>query len=64
MKEYIIKKMLKNSLLVENVKTGEEMFIHRRIFNLLMNNPELPIFKVEREFQGKTSHWLATPTTM
>lgn len=56
--------MLKNSLLVENVKTGEEMFIHRRIFNLLMKNPELPVFRVEREFQGKTSHWLATPTTM
>lgn len=64
MKEYIIKKMLKNSLLVENVKTGEEMFIHRRIFNLLMKNPELPVFKVKREFQGKVFHWLAVPTTI
>lgn len=64
MKEYIIKKMLKNSLLVENVKTGEDVFVHRRIFNLLQDNPELPTFKVKREFQGKISYWLAVPTTM
>jgi len=64
MKEYIIKKMLKNSLLIENKETGEEVFIHRRIFNLLTKNPELPTFKVKREFQGRTSYWLAVPTTL
>jgi len=64
MKKYCVKKMLKNSLLLENKETGEEVFIHRRIFNLLSKSPELPTFKVKREFQGRISYWLAVPTTM
>lgn len=55
--------MLKNSLLLENKITGEEMFIHRNVFNALEKNPELPTFKVKREFQGTTSYWLAIPRT-
>lgn len=63
MKEYIIKKMLKNSLLLKNIKTEEEVFIHRNVFNALEANPELPVFKVKREFLGQVSYWLAIPKT-
>lgn len=63
MEKYIIKKMLKNSLLLENKITGEQVFIHRNVFNTLEKNPELPVFKVKREFLGTTSQWLAIPKT-
>lgn len=63
MEKYRIKKMLRNSLLLENKITGEEMFVHRNVFNALEKNPELPTFKVKREFQGTTSYWLAIPRT-
>lgn len=63
MENYTVKKMLKNSLLLKNTKTEEEVFIHRNVFNALEANPELPVFKVKREFLGQTSYWLAIPKT-
>lgn len=63
MENYIVKKMLKNSLLLKNIKTEEEVFIHRNVFNALEANPELPVFKVKREFLGQISYWLAIPKT-
>jgi hypothetical protein len=63
MENYIVKKMLKNSLLLKNIKTEEEVFIHRNVFNALEANPELPVFKVKREFLGQVSYWLAIPKT-
>jgi len=63
MEKYRIKKMLRNSLLIEINITGEEVFVHRNVFNALEKNPELPVFKVKREFLGTTSQWLAIPKT-
>ena len=63
-KFYSAVKMNKNSLLLENKLTGEQVLIHRRIFNIAMRNPELPLFKTEREWQGHRMFWLATLSTI
>ena len=62
-KEFDIKKMSRNSLIVENRRNGMQMYIHRRVFNTVMENPELPLFEVDREFMGCQTKWLATPMT-
>lgn len=62
-KFWIPKKMLRNSMLVENIKTGEQAYIHRRIFNTVTQNPELSLFIVHRDFMGMPMNWLATPMT-
>ena len=59
-----IKKMNKNSLLLENKATGVHTLIHRRIFNMAMMNPELPLFLVNREWQGHSMLWIATLSTL
>lgn len=62
--DFAIRKMAKNSLLVENKQTGETMFIHRNVFNVVNSNPELPLFRVEKNFNGHLSVWLAAPMTI
>lgn len=62
--DFAIRKMAKNSLLVENKQTGETMFIHRNVFNVVNSNPELPLFRVEKNFNGRLSVWLAAPMTI
>lgn len=62
--DFAIRKMAKNSLLLQNKQTGETCFIHRNVFNVVNDNPELPLFRVEKNFNGHTSVWLATPMTI
>lgn len=59
-----IKKMNKNSLLLENKATGVPVLIYRRVFNAAMANPELPLFLVNREWQGHSMLWIATLSTL
>lgn len=60
--KFNIKKMCKNSLMLENEKTGEIVYISRRCFNTLMENPGLPTTIVEKETPGCCRiKWLAVP---
>lgn len=59
-----IKKMNKNSLLLENKATGVPVLIHRRIFNMAMMNPKTPLFLVNREWEGHSMLWIATLSTL
>lgn len=61
--EFTVKKMNRNSLTVENKRTGEECYVARRVFNALVQNPELPVFTVRKDFMGMSMNWLATPMT-
>lgn len=59
-----IKKMNKNSLLLENKITKDPVLIYRRVFNAAMADPELPLFLVNREWQGHSMLWIATLSTL
>lgn len=62
-KDFSPKKMARNSLIVVNNNNGEEMYIHRRIFNKAMQNPELPLFKTTVDINGNYTTWLAGAMT-
>jgi hypothetical protein len=55
MQEFDIVRMSKSSLLLQNKKTGEHVYIHRNAFNKLDIAVEYRI--VQREFMGNTL-WL------
>lgn len=59
--KFTVKKMCKNSLMLENERTGEMVYISRRCFNTLMENPELPTTIVEKELPGLRMKWIAVP---
>ena len=62
--EFDIQRMLSNSMVLIDKRTQETYLIHRRIFNLALNNPEMPLFPVKREYEGKSTKWLATISTL
>jgi len=55
--------MNNNSLIIELV-SGEKVFIHRRVFNVLQENPDTPTFVTEREYMGVKNSWIAIPRTV
>ena len=55
--------MNNNSLIIELV-SGEKVFIHRRVFNALQENPDTPTFITEREYMGVKNSWIAIPKTI
>lgn len=59
--EFDIKKMCRASLFVENKHNGFCAYISRRVFNAVVANPELPLFKTTVNIDGHESTWLATP---
>ena len=62
--KFAVKKMCKNSLMLENERTGEIVWISRRCFNTLMENPELPTTIVEKPLSGVgPMKWIAVPMT-
>lgn len=56
-------RMNNNSLTIELV-SGERVFIHRRVFNTLQENPDTPTFITEREYMGVKNSWIAIPKTV
>lgn len=64
LKDFDVQGMCKNSLALVNKSNGESCFIHRRVFNRVCQNPELPLFRTEVNFgNGHRSVWMATPMT-
>ena len=60
---FAVKKMNRASVTVENKKTGEQFYMGRRIFNIVLEHPETPLFVVRKDFMGMPTNWLATPMT-
>lgn len=53
-------KMNNNSLILE-LQPGETIYVSRRVFNEIQQNPEIPMFSIEREFMGRKTTWIAIP---
>lgn len=59
--KYDITGMNKNSIVIKDKSTNEIIMVHRRIINrILSSETTIPCMKMEREFQGTKSTWLAT----
>ena len=59
--KYDIIGMSKNSIIIKDKSTDEVIMVHRRILNkVLSSETTIPCMRVEREFQGTKSIWLAT----
>lgn len=56
-------KMNRNSLVIE-IMPGETIYVTRRVFNKIQENPEIPMFSIERDFMGMKTVWLAIPMTL
>lgn len=56
-------KMNRNSLVLK-LQPGETIYVTRRVFNEIQENPEIPMFSIEREFMGTKTTWLAIPMTL
>ncbi len=63
LKDFDVLGMCKNSLALVNKNNGERCYIHRRVFNRVSQNPELPLFRTEVRFNNGMSVWMATPMT-
>lgn len=53
--------MNRNSLTL--IIKGETYLVARRVFNAILRDASIPIFILEREYQGKKTKWLAIPTS-
>ena len=62
-KDFDIKKMNRNSVIVENKITGEQFYMARRILNTVLEHPESPLFIAHRDWNGCKTVWLATAMT-
>ena len=59
--KYDIIGMSKNSIIKKDKSTNEVIKVHRRILNkVLSSETTIPCMKMEREFLGTKSIWLAT----
>lgn len=56
-------KMNRNSLILE-LQPGERIYVTRRVFNEIQENPEIPMFSIERDFMGMKTTWIAIPMTL
>lgn len=63
-KNFDVKKINRNSVTVENKTTGEQFYMHRRIFNMCLEHPETPLFIAHRVWEGFQSTWLAAAMTL
>jgi len=63
LKDFDILGMSKNSLILVNKNNGEQCYIHRRVFNRVCCNPELPLFRTDVMLGNKPTVWMATPMT-
>lgn len=55
--------MNRNSVVLE-LQPNERILCSRKVFNMIRKNPEIPMFSIEREFQGMTNEWIAIPMTV
>jgi hypothetical protein len=55
--------MNRNSLILE-LQPGETIYVTRRVFNEIQQNPEIPMFSIERNFMGMKTIWIAIPMTL
>lgn len=46
------------------LETGEYLFVTRRVFNTIRENPDIPMYQVEREYLGQKTSWVAIPMTL
>lgn len=62
-KSFVIKKMNRNSVTVENKVTGEQFYMARRILNTVLEHPKTPLFVAFKEWNGIKTMWLAAAMT-
>lgn len=62
--DFTVKKMNRSSVTVVNNRTGNHYYMHRRIFNTVLEHPETPLFEARREWNGLTTMWLAAAMTL
>lgn len=43
---------------------NERIMITRRVFNTIRENPDIPMYQVEREYLGQKTSWIAIPMTL
>lgn len=55
--------MNRNSVVLE-LQPFEQIFCTRKVFNMIKNNPGIPMYSVKREYQGTTNEWIAVPLTL
>lgn len=55
--------MNKNSVVLE-LQPMEQLYCTRKVFNTIRCCPDIPMYSVQREYQGITTDWIAIPLTM
>ena len=55
--------MCKNCLVLE-LPSGKEIFVTRKVFNEIRKNPDIPMYRVLREYLGVEMAWIAIPMTL
>jgi hypothetical protein len=43
---------------------NERVMVTRRVFNIIRENPDTPMYQVEREYLGQQTSWVAIPMTL
>ena len=56
-------RMCKNCLVLE-LPSNKEIFITRKVFNEIRKNPDIPMYRVLREYLGIEMDWVAIPMTV
>lgn len=56
-------RMNRNSVVLE-LQPMEQIYCSRKVFNTIKATPNIPMYSVQREYQGITTDWLAIPVTL
>ena len=55
--------MNRNSVVLE-LQPMEQIYCTRKVFNIIRALPNIPMYSIQREYQGITTDWLAIPLTL